>query len=168
MSIWLVKEELERVKLPDRSYRRTPIPTQVVSNGEYTPIPQTRHQKQVVSQINHLSGKLGKKHGLGHDHVIWGTDSVWYGSPQWQLEAFRRIELPEDMQEKFGFDPLGEGTAKIKSDILGHNAAKLYDLSKTQATVSYYAIDTLAAAKARYLKEGGEPSNMVYGFLSGE
>ena len=32
--------------------------------------------------------------GLGHDHVFWGTDSVWYGSPQWQIEAFRRLEIP--------------------------------------------------------------------------
>ena len=25
--------------------------------------------------------------GLGADHVVWGTDTVWYGSPQWQIEA---------------------------------------------------------------------------------
>ena len=36
--------------------------------------------------------------GLGADHVLWGTDSVWYGSPQWQIEAFRRIEIPDDLQ----------------------------------------------------------------------
>ena len=45
--------------------------------------------------------------GLGHEHVFWGTDSVWYGSPQWQIEAFRRLEIPEDMQKRFGFAPLG-------------------------------------------------------------
>jgi len=28
--------------------------------------------------------------GLGTDHVLWGTDSVWYGSPHWQIEALRR------------------------------------------------------------------------------
>ena len=36
--------------------------------------------------------------GLGADHVIWGTDSIWTGSPQWQIEALRRLEIPEDMQ----------------------------------------------------------------------
>ena len=25
--------------------------------------------------------------GLGSDHVLWGTDSLWFGSPQWQIEA---------------------------------------------------------------------------------
>jgi hypothetical protein len=45
-----------------------------------------------------MMGTLVK--GLGHDHVFWGTDSVWYGSPQWQIEAFRRLEIPDDMQKK--------------------------------------------------------------------
>ena len=40
--------------------------------------------------------------GMGADHVVWGTDSVWYGSPQWQIEAFRRIEIPEAMQKAHG------------------------------------------------------------------
>src|SRR3989440_12771998 len=47
-----------------------------------------------------LVGTLIK--GMGVDHVLWGTDSVWYGSPQWQIEALRRLEIPEDMQKKYG------------------------------------------------------------------
>jgi len=39
-----------------------------------------------------LVGTLIK--GMGVDHVMWGTDSVWYGSPQWQIEALRRLEIP--------------------------------------------------------------------------
>ena len=38
--------------------------------------------------------------GFGVDHVVWGTDSVWYGPPQRQIEAMRRLEIPEDMQKK--------------------------------------------------------------------
>ena len=45
--------------------------------------------------------------GLGEDHVCWGTDSVWFGSPQWQIEAMRRIEIPEPLQKQHGFKPLG-------------------------------------------------------------
>ena len=25
--------------------------------------------------------------GLGADHVCWGTDALWTGAPQWQIEA---------------------------------------------------------------------------------
>src|SRR5207244_43718 len=45
--------------------------------------------------------------GLGSSNVIWGTDSVFHGSPQWQIEALRRLEIPADMQRKYGFAPLG-------------------------------------------------------------
>src|SRR5215475_7836568 len=38
--------------------------------------------------------------GLGHEHVLWGSDSVWYGSPQWQIEAMRRLEVPEEMRKQ--------------------------------------------------------------------
>ena len=31
--------------------------------------------------------------GLGADHVCWGTDALWSGSPQWQIEALRRLEI---------------------------------------------------------------------------
>ena len=27
--------------------------------------------------------------------------------PQWQIEAMRRLEIPEDMQKQYGFQPLG-------------------------------------------------------------
>ena len=54
-----------------------------------------------------MMGQLVK--GLGADHVVWGTDAVWTGAPQWQIEALRRLEIPEDMQKKYGFAPLGRG-----------------------------------------------------------
>ena len=69
--------------------------------------------------------------GLGADHVLWGTDSIWYGSPQWQIEAFRRIEIPDAMKKKWGFAPLGRADGKVKSAILGGNASRLYNLAAT-------------------------------------
>jgi hypothetical protein len=66
--------------------------------------------------------------GLGADHVMWGTDSVWHGSPQWQIEAFRRIEIPDEICEKHGFEKLGDASGPVKSAILGLNSAKLYGL----------------------------------------
>ena len=66
--------------------------------------------------------------GLGASNVVWGTDSVLYGSPQWQIEAMRRMEIPEDLQEKYGFAPLGPADGMVKNQIFGLNLARLYNL----------------------------------------
>jgi hypothetical protein len=66
--------------------------------------------------------------GFGPERVCWGTDSVWFGSPQWQIEAFRRIEIPEEMQRRFGFPALGPADSPIRRAVLGGNSARLYGL----------------------------------------
>ena len=76
-------------------------------------------------------GIMGK--GLGYDRVVWGTDAVWTGSPQWQIEALRRLEIPEDMQKKYGFKPLGAADGPIKNMIFGGTNAKLYNFDIEQA-----------------------------------
>src|SRR5437879_8268824 len=68
--------------------------------------------------------------GLGADHVIWGTDAVWTGSPQWQIEGLRRLEIPEDMQKKFSFQPLGPADGSIKNAIFGENVARLHNYER--------------------------------------
>ena len=65
--------------------------------------------------------------------MVWGTDSVWYGSPQWQIEALRRLEIPEDMQKKHGFAPLGAADGPVKSAIFAGNAARHYKLDPAKA-----------------------------------
>ena len=58
----------------------------------------------------HLLGQIID--AFGADHVLWGTDSIWYGTPQWQIDAFRRFEIPQALIEKHGYAPLtprGEG-----------------------------------------------------------
>jgi uncharacterized protein len=65
---------------------------------------------------------------MGPEHVCWGTDSVWFGSPQWQIEALRRFEIPESIQKEHGFEPLGAADGKVKNMIFGENSARLYNL----------------------------------------
>jgi len=103
--------------------------------------------------------------GLGVDHVIWGTDSVWYGSPQWQIEAMRRLEIPEDMQKKYGFKPLGPADGPVKRAIFGGNSARLYGLRPRTAQHGI-TTDKLAAIKAEYLAAGGERSNTRFGYVA--
>ena len=66
-----------------------------------------------------LMGMLVK--GLGPDHIVWGTDAVWTGAPQWQIEGLRRLEIPEDMQKKYGFKPLGPADGPVKTAIFSGN-----------------------------------------------
>lgn len=110
-----------------------------------------------------LLGTLIK--GMGVDHVIWGTDSVWYGSPQWQIEALRRLEMPEELQRKFGFAPLGDADGEIKNAIFGGNAAPFYNLDAKQ---DYEPIerDNLDKMKDEYKQSGIGRSNAAYGYVS--
>ena len=52
---------------------------------------------------------------------------------KWQIEALRRLEIPEDMQKKHGFAPLGAADGLVKSAILGYNGARLYGMDVTAA-----------------------------------
>ena len=113
-----------------------------------------------------LLGTLIK--GFGVDHVMWGTDSVWYGSPQWQIEALRRLEIPEDMQKKYGFAPLGGANSGVKQLIFGINATRLYRLNLKAAentTMPAYSEDRLASLKNEYERAAREPSNLRYGYV---
>jgi predicted TIM-barrel fold metal-dependent hydrolase len=100
--------------------------------------------------------------GLGRDKVVWGTDSVWYGSPQWQIEAMRRLEIPEDMQKKHGFAPLGAPDGPVKSAIFAGNAARHYKLDPTTA-MDALGVDELTAMRAAWR---GDPSNLRYGYVA--
>src|SRR5258705_12903092 len=71
----------------------------------------------------HLLGQIIG--AFGADHVLWGTDSIWYGTPQWQIEAFRRFEMPAALVEKHHYAPLTRGE---KEQIFGLNAARVFDV----------------------------------------
>ena len=78
----------------------------------------------------HLIGQILKY--WGPDRLVFGTDSVWYGSPQWQIEALWRFQIPEEMARKYGYPML---TDNVKRQILGLNGARIFKL-KPSAPVS--------------------------------
>jgi predicted TIM-barrel fold metal-dependent hydrolase len=127
----------------------------------------TSFASSVVTHPRHCAAMLGiLVKGLGADHVLWGTDSVWYGSPQWQIEAFRRIEIPEDLQRSHGFAPLGPADGPVKRAILGGNAARLYGLDLRAAFApERLTRDGIAELRADYAAAGGVRSNLAYGFV---
>jgi hypothetical protein len=109
-----------------------------------------------------LMGMLIK--GLGVERVVWGTDAVWTGAPQWQIEGLRRLEIPEDMQKAHGFAPLGAADGAVKSAVFSGNSARLYGLEKHAELVVQ---DRYAALKAEYRRDGPGRSNLRYGYVSG-
>ena len=108
-----------------------------------------------------LMGILVK--GLGADRLVWGTDAVWTGAPQWQIEGLRRLEIPEDMQKKYGFAPLGSADGPVKTAIFSGNSARLYGLEKHAEIVRH---DRLAALKTDYDRNGPGRSNLRYGYIT--
>jgi predicted TIM-barrel fold metal-dependent hydrolase len=76
------------------------------------------------AEAAHVLGKLLRS--LGPDRIVWGTDSIWYGSPQPLIDAFRSFQIPESFQEQFGYPAL---TTEIKEKILSHNARRVYRVS---------------------------------------
>jgi predicted TIM-barrel fold metal-dependent hydrolase len=101
--------------------------------------------------------------GLGADHVVWGTDAIWTGSPQWQIEALRRLEIPEDMQKKYGFNPLGAADGPVKRAIFGENSARLYNFTAAQRVA--LMTDKVALAKINYDQYGDGRTNLRYGYM---
>jgi hypothetical protein len=133
----------------------------------------------------HILGQLLKY--LGPDRIIFGSDSPWYGSPQWQIDALWRFEIPQWMQRRYGYPPL---TKHTKRKILGLNGAAIYGLQPVAAPVSRFGrykpvpgnyeaqmsssfkelmefkgADRLAQIKADYLAEQHARSNTRYGWV---
>ena len=102
---------------------------------------------------------------FGVDHVLWGTDSIWWGSPQWQIEAFRRLEMPEELTKRFGWKPL---TEEVKRGIFGLNAARVYGVDP-EAKRNPMPGDYVEKLRRMYKQSGAAmPSNTQYGWLRAE
>jgi hypothetical protein len=134
----------------------------------------------------HILGQLLKF--FGEDRILFGSDSVWYGSPQWQIEALWRFEIPENLRRQYDYPKL---TLAAKRKILGLNSARLYkvpsaseaapqgvykpvppdyealipDSLKTIMEFPGYTADTLSQMRQAYAHAGGLPSHTRYGWL---
>jgi uncharacterized protein len=104
----------------------------------------------------HLLGKLLKH--IGQDNVLWGTDSIWYGSPQDQIQAFRSFRIAPELIEAYGYPEL---TPELKRKIFGLNAARVYKIEVPQARRKTEA-DPLSRRKAAYSKVA-DPTFETYG-----
>jgi uncharacterized protein len=106
----------------------------------------------------HMLGQMIQT--AGADHILWGTDSIWNGSPQSQIVRLRKLTMPEKLMEKFKYAEL---TDQIKDQILGLNAAKVFGVDVKQARRAIKT-DKLTKIKERYQRDPS-PSNTQYGWV---
>jgi len=107
----------------------------------------------------HGMGKNIKYYGA--DHVIWGTDCLWWGSPQWVIDAFKRFQISDELCEKFGYKKI---TKEDKAAIFGLNAARIYKLD-LKAKRNPLPADTFSRLKVAYREQGPNPTNAAYGWV---
>ncbi len=109
--------------------------------------------------MGHLLGSIAKS--FGTDHIIWGTDCLWWGSPQWIIQAMRRFRMPEDLQERWGYPEI---TDEDKEKIFGLNAARLFKVD-VEAQRNAIPSDYMSRYKQAYLERGILPENNYYGWV---
>jgi predicted TIM-barrel fold metal-dependent hydrolase len=132
----------------------------------------------------HIIGQLLQN--MGSKRVVFGSDSLWYGSPQWQYEAFWRFQIPERLQDKWDYPEIKDHD---KRNIIGLNSARLYNVaprrpkkfggitedweSKLPADLAVlktllefpHASDNISKMRQRYLAEGATPDHRRYGWI---
>ncbi len=71
----------------------------------------------------HIIGKLVKH--IGERNVLYGSDCIWYGSPQDQIQAFRSFQISDEFQAKYGYPKM---TSELRARIFGLNATRPYGI----------------------------------------
>ena len=104
----------------------------------------------------HAMGKLFKH--VGEDNVLWGTDSIWYGSPQDQIQAFRTFQISEALRDKYGYPKI---TPQLRAKVFGLNATKPYRLAADELR-KFTAQDRSRNRRPEY-SEQPNPSYATYG-----
>lgn len=93
-------------------------------------------------KAQHVIGKLLKY--CGEDNVVWGSEAIWTGAPQAQIEAFRAFQISKAFQDMYGYPEL---TPEIKAKVFGLNAAKIYKINPDEKRCAIRK-DKLTAMKA--------------------
>lgn len=108
---------------------------------------------------NMAAHSLGKLiNACGEDNVLWGTDSIWYGSPQDQIQAFRAFQISEEYQERYGYPAL---TPALKAKIFGLNAMVPYKVTDEDRLKALQG-DRISKIKSAY-SQAPDPSFQTYG-----
>jgi predicted TIM-barrel fold metal-dependent hydrolase len=106
----------------------------------------------------HMLGQMVQ--AAGADHILWGTDSIWGGSPQSQIVRLRRLKIKDSLIEKYHYPQL---TDEIKDQIFGLNSARLFGVDPKAKRQAIKA-DRLTRLREEYQHDPA-PSNTQYGWV---
>ena len=104
----------------------------------------------------HTLGKLLRY--VGEDNVLWGTDSIWYGSPQDQIQAFRTFQIAGELRQRHGYPEI---TRQLRRKVFGLNALRAYPLPAEELK-RWVGEDARALRKAAYQQDPA-PTFATYG-----
>jgi predicted TIM-barrel fold metal-dependent hydrolase len=104
----------------------------------------------------HALGKLFNS--VGEDNVLWGTDSIWYGSPQDQIQAFRTFQISDAIATKHGYPKI---TPALRAKVFGRNALAVYSIPP-EVLKKHFAQDRIARDRLAY-RERADPAFVTYG-----
>ncbi|MCU0974507.1 MAG: amidohydrolase [Burkholderiales bacterium] len=104
----------------------------------------------------HALGKLFKY--CGEANVLWGTDSIWYGSPQDQIQAFRTFQIAPELRARYGYPEI---TPELRAKVFGLNAAQVYGIGPDEVKNDAHR-DRIAQERRAY-REHPEPHFRTYG-----
>lgn len=147
---------------PDRnegidSLIKTVLENEVANANVYAELGSTwRYLMRDPNSAAHGIGKLLKY--VGEDNVLWGTDSIWYGSPQDQIQAFRAFQISEELRETHGYPEI---TPTLRAKVFGRNAMKPYGISEAEMRLRA-GNDRVARERVAY-REQPDPSFRTYG-----
>ena len=104
----------------------------------------------------HTLGKLFKY--VGEDNVLWGTDSVWYGSPQDQIQAFRAFQIDPEVRAQHGYPEI---TPLLRAKVFGLNALRPYGIDIEEAKLRARN-DPVSQSRLAY-RQAPDPHFRTYG-----
>ena len=104
----------------------------------------------------HIIGKLVKH--IGEKNVLYGSDCIWYGSPQDQIQAFRTFQISDELQEKHGYPKM---TPELRARIFGLNATRPYGINVDEV-LKWARQDVIENRRTEY-RENPDPHFLTFG-----
>jgi predicted TIM-barrel fold metal-dependent hydrolase len=115
-----------------------------------------RYSMRDPDSAAHTIGKLVKY--IGEKNVLYGSDCIWYGSPQDQIQAFRAFQISDKFQERYGYPKM---TPELRARVFGLNATRPYGIDVDEV-LKRARHDVIERRRTEY-RESPDPHFLTFG-----